>query len=187
MLTWEQVLTELQGTIRSDKALTYLLVLIIFVVVGFGIANTLLTSVLERVRELGLLSALGLTPMRTAGLVLAESGLLALVSLALGYALMLALHYGFTAHGIEVAALSGMKVEWGGVILDDVRLRTAIDPVRWLLGGAAVALIVVASALYPAWKAVRLDPMPTARATSSGASTRVPLPAGKSPRSFSSR
>jgi len=158
VLTWEQVLPELQGTIRSDKALTYLLVLVIFVVVGFGIANTLLTSVLERVRELGLLSALGLTPVRTAGLVLAESGLLAIFSLSLGYALMLALHLAFTSQGIEVAALAGMKVEWGGVILDDVRLRTAINPARWLFGGAGVALIVVASALYPAWKATRLEP-----------------------------
>lgn len=158
VLTWEQVLPELQGTIRSDKALTYLLVLIIFVVVGFGIANTLLTSVLERVRELGLLSALGLTPARTAGLVLAESGLLAIFSLGLGYAFMLALHHAFTSQGIEVAALAGMKVEWGGVILDDVRLRTAIDPARWLFGGAGVALIVLASAFYPAWKATRLDP-----------------------------
>jgi len=158
VLTWEQVLPELQGTIRSDKALTYLLVFVIFVVVGFGIANTLLTSVLERVRELGLLSALGLTPVRTAGLVLAESGLLAILSLSLGYALMLALHLAFTGQGIEVAALAGMKVEWGGVILDDVRLRTAINPARWLFGGAGVALIVVASALYPAWKAMRLDP-----------------------------
>jgi ABC-type antimicrobial peptide transport system permease subunit len=49
-------------------------------------------------------------------------------------------------------------VEWGGVILDDVRLRTAIDPARWIVGGIGVALIVVASGLYPAWKATRLDP-----------------------------
>jgi ABC-type lipoprotein release transport system permease subunit len=105
VLTWEQVLPELQGTIRSDKALTYLLVLVIFVVVGFGIANTLLTSVLERVRELGLLSALGLMPVRTAGLVLAESALLAIFSLSLGYAFMLALHHAFTSQGIEVAHL----------------------------------------------------------------------------------
>jgi ABC-type lipoprotein release transport system permease subunit len=158
VLTWEQVLPELQGTIRSDKGLTYLLVLIIFVVVGFGIANTLLTSVLERVRELGLLSALGLTPLRTAGLVLAESGLLAIASLSLGYALVLAVHFAFTSQGIEVAGLAGMKMEWGGVILDDLRLRTAINPARWLIGGAGVTLIVVASALYPAWKATRLDP-----------------------------
>jgi ABC-type lipoprotein release transport system permease subunit len=158
VLTWEQVLPELQGTIRSDKALTYLIVLVIFVVVGFGIANTLLTSVLERVRELGLLSALGLTPARTAGLVLAESGLLAMVSLGVGYGVMLVLHLAFTGQGIELASLAGMKMEWGGVILDDVRLRTAINPARWLFGGAGVALIVVASALYPAWKATRLDP-----------------------------
>jgi ABC-type lipoprotein release transport system permease subunit len=158
VLTWEQVLPELLSTIQSDKGLTYLLVFIIFVVVGFGIANTLLTSVLERVRELGLLSALGLTPLRTAGLVLAEGGLLAFISLALGYALILTAHCFCGGRGIEMAAFSGMKLEWGGVILDDLRLRTAIDPTRWLVSGAGVALIVVASALYPAWKATRLDP-----------------------------
>jgi ABC-type lipoprotein release transport system permease subunit len=158
VLTWEQALPELLGTIRSDKALTYLIVLVVFVVVGFGIANTLLASVLERVRELGLLSALGLAPLRIAGLVLSESALLATLSLALGYALMLAVHCFCTGPGIELAAFSGMKIEWGGVIVDDVRLRTLIDPARWLVGGAAVTLIVVASALYPAWKATRLDP-----------------------------
>jgi ABC-type lipoprotein release transport system permease subunit len=158
VLTWDQVLPELQGAIRSDKALTYLLLSVVFVVVGFGIANTLLTSVLERVRELGLLAALGLTPVRMAALVLAESGLLAILSLGLGYALILTVHHFCSGPGIELAAFSGMKIEWGGVILDDVRLRTAIDPARWLVGGAAVALIVLASALYPAWKATRLDP-----------------------------
>jgi ABC-type lipoprotein release transport system permease subunit len=158
VLTWEQVLPELLGTIRSDQALTYLLVFVIFIVVDFGIANTMLTSVLERVRELGLLSALGLTPSRTAKLVLAESTLLAIVSLTLGYVFMLVFHLTFTRRGIEVAALSGMKMEWGVVILDDLRLRTVIDPARWLIGGTGVALIIVASGLYPAWKAMRLDP-----------------------------
>lgn len=158
VLTWEQVLPELLGTIRSDQSLTYLLIFVIFIVVGFGIANTLLTSVLERIRELGLLSALGLTPGRTAKLVLAESTLLAAGSLALGYLVMLLLHFTFTRQGIELAALSGMKMEWGGVILDDLQLRTVINPARWLIGGAGVALIVVASGLYPAWKAMRLDP-----------------------------
>lgn len=155
--TWEQVLPELQGTIQSDKSLTYLLVLVIFIVVGFGIANTLLTSVLERVRELGLLSALGLTPKRTAQLVLAESTLLALGSLAVSYVVMLALHFTLTQKGIKLAAFSEMKMEWGGVVLDDLRLRTAIEPARWFIGGVGVALIVVLSGLYPAWKAARLD------------------------------
>jgi ABC-type antimicrobial peptide transport system permease subunit len=90
--------------------------------------------------------------------VLAEGGLLATVALALGYAIMLGVHHAFTRRGIELAAVAGMKMEWGGVILDDVRLRTVIDPARWLFGGAGIALIVVASVLYPAWRAMRLDP-----------------------------
>ena len=58
--------------------------MVVFAVMGFGIANTFLMSVLERVRELGLLSALGMTPGRTARLILAETALLTVFSVALG-------------------------------------------------------------------------------------------------------
>jgi putative ABC transport system permease protein len=159
VLTWDQALPELVGAIRADKAFGWLFGLIVFVIMGFGIANTFLMSVLERVRELGLLSALGLTPGRTARLVLAESAVLTLFSVTAGYLLALLAHLYLSRWGIDVAGLSGMKLELAGVTVQDLRLRSVIDPWRWLAGGAGVVAIVVLSACYPALRASRLDPI----------------------------
>ena len=163
VITWDQALPELLGAIRADKSISWIFGLVVFVVMGFGIANTFLMSVLERVRELGLLSALGMTPGRTARLILAETALLTTFSVALGYALGLAVHFYLSHWGLSLGALSAMKFEVSGVMIEDLRLRSAIDPVRWGLGGAGVAVIVVLSACYPALRAAQLDPVQAMR------------------------
>jgi ABC-type lipoprotein release transport system permease subunit len=163
VLPWEKALPELIGAIQADKSFAWLFGLVVFVVMGFGIANTFLMSVLERVRELGLLSALGLTPGQTARLVLIETALLTAFSVALGYALASGLHLYLSHSGIDLAALSGMKMEFSGVTVEDMRLRSVIDPVRWVMGGVGVVVIVVLSACYPALRASRLDPVQAMR------------------------
>ncbi len=163
VLTWDQALPELLGAIRADKSFAWLFGLVVFVIMGFGIANTFLMSVLERVRELGLLSALGLTPGRTARLVLAETAVLTSFSVAGGYVLALLVHLYLHRFGVDLAGLSGMKVELAGVMVQDLRLRSVIDPWRWLSGGVGVVAIVLLSACYPAFKAARLDPVQAMR------------------------
>jgi len=163
VLTWDQALPDLLGAIRADKAFAWLFGVVVFVIMGFGIANTFLMSVLERVRELGLLSALGLTPARLARLVLAETAALTTLAVALGYLLALAIHLYLHHFGIDLAGLSGMQVELAGVTVADLRLRSMIDPLRWLAGGVGVVAIVVLSAGYPALKAARLDPVQAMR------------------------
>ena len=158
ILTWDEAMPELVGFIEADKAFSWLFGALIFLVVGFGIANTFLMAVLERVRELGLLGALGLTPGGIARLVLAESVSLAAFSLAVGYALGFAGHLYLSRVGVDIAALSGAEMELGGVVLEELALRSVIDPVRWSGAAVGVVMVIVASALYPAWRASRLDP-----------------------------
>jgi ABC-type lipoprotein release transport system permease subunit len=163
VIRWDQALPELLGAIRADKSVLWIFGLVVFVVMGFGIANTILMSVLERVRELGLLSALGMTPGRTARLILGETALLTGFSVVLGYGLGLAVHFYLSRWGLDLAAVSEMKIEISGVMVEDLRLRSAIDPVRWGLGAVGVGLIVLFSALYPALRAARLDPVQAMR------------------------
>ena len=163
VVTWDQALPELLGAIRANKSVSWIFGMVVFVVMGFGIANTFLMSVLERVRELGLLSALGMTPGRTARLILAETALLTAFSVALGYGLGLGVHFYLSRWGLDLGAVSTMKFEVSGVMIGDLRLRSAIDPVRWGLGGVGVVVIVVLSACYPALRAARLDPVQAMR------------------------
>ncbi|MBN1962641.1 MAG: ABC transporter permease [Deltaproteobacteria bacterium] len=158
-LPWEKALPDLLGAIQADKAFGWLYGLLVFLIMGFGIANTFLMSVLERVRELGLLSALGLTPIRTIRLILYEATVLTAVSVVIGYALALAMHGYLSSIGIDVAAISNMQIELAGVTIEDMHIRSVIDPMRWGLGGIGVVLIVLLSACYPAMRAAKLDPI----------------------------
>ena len=56
-----------------------------------------------------------------------------------------------------------MKIDVSGVMIEDLRLRSAIDPVRWGMGGVGVVAVVVLSACYPALRAARLDPVQAMR------------------------
>lgn len=158
LLTWREAMPELVGFIEMDGNMNVLFALVIFAIVAFGIANTFLMSVMERVRELGLLSALGVTPLRVGGLVLAETALLALLAMGLGLALALGLHAWFSTHGLDYGALLGGDFDVSGVIVDDLVIHTIVDLPRWIAACGGVIVMIVLAALYPAWRATRLDP-----------------------------
>ena len=113
---------------------------------------------MERVRELGLLAALGLRGGRVARLILAETTLLTALAMAAGLALGLAGHLTLQRWGLNVAVFSVSEMELAGVDLADMVIRSVIVPSKWLTASAIVAVASVASALYPAWRATRLAP-----------------------------
>ncbi len=131
---------------------------VVFIIVAFAIMNTFMMAVMERIRELGLLSALGLSPGKIAQLVLCETTLLALLSTALGLILGLGAHWLTDTYGIDMANNMPEDFEMAGVVLDDMVLRSQIDLQRWVGAIAGVFMLVLLSGCYPAFKATRLSP-----------------------------
>ncbi len=158
LLTWSEAMPEMLSFVEIDKSFSYIMGIFIFIVVAFGIANTFLMAVLERVRELGLLSALGLTPARIARLVVIESVLLAIVAIGLGLAAAYGIHVWVADVGIDFSQFSNAELDMGGVVMEDMIIYSVIDPVRWFGTCAAVFLLIVMSASYPAWRATRMEP-----------------------------
>ena len=158
VLTWQQAMPEIVGFIEIDDAFNYVFLIVLFIIVAFAIANSFLMVVMERVREFGLLSALGVTGPRIAGLLILETAVLTLVSLTAGFLL------GFTAHlalqhwGLDVAELYGVEMGVGGIDMGDMVLRSELRPVKWLTATVGAGTLVMLSALYPAWKATRMAP-----------------------------
>jgi len=120
--------------------------LLALIIGGIGVTNTMAMSVFERVREIGIMRAVGWTSRRIAGLIVSES--LAIGVFALGVGLLLG--WGAAVLLTENSSLSSLA-----------RADFTAGVFAW---GLAFALgVALLGALYPAWRAVRLTPIEALR------------------------
>jgi ABC-type lipoprotein release transport system permease subunit len=154
VLRWQDLEPQAAGMLAFADSAVYIWFAIIMGALVFGLLNALIAAVLERVREFGLLRAIGMRPGTILLQVVFESVLLMLLGLAAGVALGLFL-VTLAAPGIDLS-------QWAaGVELSGI--RTNLVP---RLYGADVLLVVglslclgLAASVYPAWRAIRLKPL----------------------------
>ena len=158
VLTWEEAIPEMVGLIAIDDAFGYIYFAIIFAVVLFSITNTFLMAVMERVREFGLLNALGLKNGRIGQLLLTETVLMTALAMTAGLVVALAAHLAVSHWGIAVASYGVEEIEMSGIDMADLVMYSTINPLKWTVASVLVAVTTVASALYPAWRATKLAP-----------------------------
>ena len=122
----------------------------------FGLVNAMATAVMERVREMGMLRAVGMRPGAVVAQVMIECSLVMALGVALGLAVAFAAFVPF-ADGIDLRAFDLDKsVAQLGMRANFVPVLTAADVV--LVGVLSLALGAAAS-LYPALRAVRIAPL----------------------------
>lgn len=153
--TYAEVAPEI-ALYESQMGLMNLVVITIFMLaLIFGIINTMLMAVLERVRELGMLMAIGMNRRRVFLMVVLETLFLGLTAMPAGILLVVASLAFFQRTGIDLSIFSEGMREFG---MSEVIYP---DPVTGIYVQVAVAVFITAllGALYPAWKAVRLKPV----------------------------
>jgi ABC-type lipoprotein release transport system permease subunit len=160
VLTWRDMNQVILQAVEMSMGITYLMYLIVLAVVAVVIANTLLMSVFERVREMGILAALGMKGRQIMVMFMLEAGTLGLIGVALGLFLgSLGVLYLATV-GLplgDMATVATAEVAYGEVIHGDF----APGP-TFAVAAAAMVIILLAS-LYPAWFAARLEPIDALR------------------------
>jgi ABC-type lipoprotein release transport system permease subunit len=161
-VSWETAMPNLANAIKLDYASQKFIFVIILLIVTIGVVNTLLMSVMERLREFGVVLALGSSPARLRRLVLLEALLLGIVAALVGCLLGALVTWYLVEVGIDLKSFLPETLEFGGVVFDPV-LRAAWD-LGWM---AKIALYVVGltllAALYPAIKAGRITPVEAMR------------------------
>ncbi len=158
---WPELAPELAEYVRLNRGATAVLFFIVFLVAVIGVMNTMLMAVFERTREFGVLMALGMRPASVAGLVLAEAGILAALSLLLGGGLSTPLLWYLEVRGLDLRGVIG-SLSVVGVVLDPVWYGRH-DVATYLHAAAGLALTAVGAALYPAIRAARFRPVDAMR------------------------
>jgi ABC-type lipoprotein release transport system permease subunit len=157
VVSWETAMPNLANAIKLDYASQKFIFVIILLIVTIGVVNTLLMSVMERLREFGMVLALGSSPTRLRRLVLLEALLLGCISAVVGSLLGTLFTWYLVEFGINLRRFVPETLEFGGVVFDPV-LRATWDP-AWMI---SIALFVIGltllAALYPAVKAGRITP-----------------------------
>ena len=156
--TWQDL--EPQAAMMFEFADRAVLIwfLIVMAALTFGLVNTLVTAVMERVRELGMLRALGMRRGTVIAQVVIESMLTMAIGIAVGVVLGL-LGYLWLADGIDLSAFAeGM--EMSGIKPELVPKLWARD--IYLVAGLSLVLGFLAS-IYPARRAVKVQPLDAMR------------------------
>jgi ABC-type lipoprotein release transport system permease subunit len=158
--SWRELVPILASLLDSSRALIQIVFLIIYLVVVILLVNATLMAVFERIRELGVLMALGVGPGRVFLLVYLEGGLQMALAIVVGLALSVPGLAYLTAHGLDLSGLGGMS--FAGIAFDPV-WRGVVTPMTILGPVVTLVFIVAVSVLYPALKAARISPVAAMR------------------------
>jgi ABC-type lipoprotein release transport system permease subunit len=151
---WYDVDTYLGAMMNVMDGFVLVWVVVIFLALSFGLVNTLLMAVFERVREIGLMLALGMKPASILGQIIIESMLLLILGLAIGdllaFATIVPLEGGidisFVGEGMEMFGAS--SVLYPNLYMNDI-----------VLANAVVLVLGFLASLSPAWRASRYEPV----------------------------
>lgn len=134
-------------------AIIYLVIIMLALI--FGIINTMLMAVLERIKELGMLMAIGMNKLRVFSMIVLEAILLGLVGLPVGLLIgYLTITY-VENNGLDMSLYAQSLENYGMSPI----IYFQVEPIVYLQVGIGVMLTSVLAAIYPAWKAIRLKPV----------------------------
>lgn len=151
---WKELSPELGMIIESFNLYTYILTGIILLALTFGIINTMLMSVLERIRELGMLMAIGLNKRKIFLMIMLETFYLTLVGSPLGLLIGWLTVMLLGKIGINISMFSEGLASYGFSSM----IYPALDSQNYFIIASMCFLTALLSAIYPAYKALQLNP-----------------------------
>ena len=153
---WQDIRPDVARMLQLNDVSTGIMTFIIFFVATLGVVNTMLMSVFERTRELGMLKAIGMAERRIILLILSESLLLVLVSSVVGVVGGLLMDAYLVIEGLDLRDLTA-GFSMGGLGIDPV-IRGAITQKGIVMPFVLLGITCLLASIYPALRAARLQP-----------------------------
>jgi len=153
-LPWYEVNAYLGSMMSMMDGFVLVWVIVIFLALSFGLVNTLVMAVFERIREIGLMQALGMRPTMILYQILLESFLLLFIGLLIGNVLAVATIIPLQS-GIDISAVAkGMEMMGTSSML-----YPALKINDMVLANVIVIILGLLTSILPAWRAASYDPI----------------------------
>jgi ABC-type lipoprotein release transport system permease subunit len=153
--TWDEIMPMIKAHMEIARKSTLIWYLVVFIAMGFGIVNTMLMAVFERMREFGLLKALGMKPRRILCQVLTESFFLLIMGMMIGNLISLISILSIHNTGINLTAFAA-GTEYVGM---SRVIYPALKSVHAAIANGVVLVLGLMVSTYPALKAAGFTPV----------------------------
>jgi ABC-type lipoprotein release transport system permease subunit len=160
VITWKTMMPEMVQYIQFDNASGVIMLLLVYVVIGFGILGTTLMMTMERTREFGVLVAVGMEKRVLGVIVLLESIMLAVLGALAGIAAGIPLLAYLAAHPIPLQGDSARAIASYGF---EPVLPFSLQPSIFVWQTVTMLLIAIAAAAIPLQRIRTLDPVAAMR------------------------
>ncbi|MAO65197.1 MAG: transporter [Balneola sp.] len=160
VLGWQTLVPELVQAIEADRGSGLILLLILYMIVGFGIFGTILMMTAERKFELGVMIAIGTARMRMAIMLILEMIFITFMGTALGMLFSLPVMYYFNFNPLRFSGEAAMAIEEYGM---EPYVQFSTDPAILIQQGTIILIITLIIGLYPLLHMRKLKPVEAMR------------------------
>jgi putative ABC transport system permease protein len=157
--TWKELSPEMSLLTNSMDQYMYVFILIILLALCFGIINTMLMTVLERIKEIGMLMAIGMNKRRIFMMIILETILLTMTGGVIGILIGSGITKIFETSPINLSMFAEGLESYGFA----AKVYTSLESKTLIIIALLVVITAILSAIYPARKALKLNPAEATR------------------------
>ncbi len=147
--SWEDMNADILKLIQTQSIFSWIFYILIFVIAGFGIANTMIMIISRRTKEIGILMAMGATRQSILKIFMLESLILAPPAAVLGSILAF----------MAARLIMSYDIQLPSEIYMVSRMNITMKPEFFIYAIVFALAVNFVAGLYPAWKASRMDPV----------------------------
>ena len=161
VMDYKEMMPDLIQAKEVDTAGAEIILMILYLIIGFGIFGTILMMLKEREFEFGILKAIGMGTAKLNLMLWLETIFLGLIGCIAGILVSLPIVYYFYRNPIELGGDMAKAYEKFGV---EALLPASMDPFIFIKQALIVFLMITVLSIYPMFKLVRLKPVEAMRA-----------------------
>lgn len=154
VITWQQMIPDIVQLVKSKEASEFVVVLLLYMLVSFGIFATLLMMMNERKFEMGMLMGIGMKKGKLAQMILLETIFVSVVGCIAGLAASIPVAYFFKSHPLHFGGQLKQMYESLGF---EATIPTSTDPSIFYNQFVTIIIISLLLGIYPVFRIFRMN------------------------------